>query len=121
MITNPACLHLQPSVLFVHKADKAQKCIAACTRLIGSHKHVPCGMLLRQLFSANICYNNILLKYVYLGEVPVLPELLSVQQAPLASQGFLQMPWRAGPVDLPLVQVMPGTCLDESVVAPQHL
>ncbi len=67
------------------------------------------------------CENHSAQTYVHLGEVPVLPELLSVQQAPLASQGFLQMPWRAGPVDLPLVQVMPGTCLDESVVAPQHL
>ncbi len=112
MVTNPARLHLQPSVLFVHKADTAQKGKVSCSRLIGSHERVPCGMLMRKSFKQT-CVN--------LGEVPVLPELLSMQQAPLASQGFLQVPWRAGPVDLPLMQIMHGTCLYEPIFAPQHL
>jgi len=58
---------------------------------------------------------------LYLWEVPVVPELLPMQQAPLACQGFLQMGWRACPVDLAPAHVVPRACLDEPILTPKHV
>lgn len=59
-------------------------------------------------------------KVQHLWEVPVVAQVLSMQQAALPVQGFMQMRWRAGPLDLPLAHVLPRPCPDHSILSPQR-